>query len=183
MARTIAWFEDRGPKCALLVYIEIRCHRSTDGASLHRYRVEPLKTTIFHSTRRYLEQHGKPVAFYSGHNRTRCSGSTTSDGHQVATVSNAVRQTFALNNEILNHRYPLCQHARKAKGRVERAQQDAASDRLVKGDATRRHRHDATGQRVPADLYRAVQCEVRESMSSSQPDRPASIIDRTRPTR
>ena len=54
------WFEDRGPKCTLLVYIDDATGRLlelrfTDSESTFDY---------FHSTRRYLEQHGKPVAFY-----------------------------------------------------------------------------------------------------------------------
>ena len=55
------WFEDRGPACTLLVYIDdangrLMELRFVDSESAFDY---------FYSTRRYLERYGKPVAFYS----------------------------------------------------------------------------------------------------------------------
>src|SRR5438093_2519233 len=56
-----AWFEDRGPRCTLLVYVDDATSRLmelcfADTESTFDY---------FHATRRYLERHGKPMAFYS----------------------------------------------------------------------------------------------------------------------
>jgi hypothetical protein len=55
-----AWFEERGPRCTLLVYVDDATSR------LQELRFAPESTfDYFESTRRYLELHGKPVAFYS----------------------------------------------------------------------------------------------------------------------
>jgi len=56
------WFEDRGPQCTLLVFIDDATSRL-----MHRQLVESESTfAYFHATRAYLETWGKPVAFYSG---------------------------------------------------------------------------------------------------------------------
>ena len=56
-----AWFEDRGPTCTLLVYVDDATSR------LLELRLVASESTFdyFTSTRAYLEHHGKPVAFYS----------------------------------------------------------------------------------------------------------------------
>lgn len=55
------WFENRGPRCALRVYV--------DGATgrLMELRFVKSESTFdyFNSTHTYLERFGKPVAFYS----------------------------------------------------------------------------------------------------------------------
>lgn len=55
------WFEDRGPDCTLLVYID-----DATGKLMELLFV-PVETTFayFAATRHYLEQHGRPLAFYS----------------------------------------------------------------------------------------------------------------------
>src|SRR5204863_7475584 len=56
-----AWFEDRGPVCTLLVYVEDATSRLMELAFAE------VESTFdyFRATRRYLERHGKPMAFYS----------------------------------------------------------------------------------------------------------------------
>jgi hypothetical protein len=63
------WFEDRGPQCTLLVFIDDATSRL-----MHLQFVESESTPVqargrlfayFHATRAYLEAWGKPVAFYS----------------------------------------------------------------------------------------------------------------------
>jgi hypothetical protein len=55
------WFEDRGPQCTLLVYVDDATSRL-----MHLKLVETESTfDHFQATREYLEAHGKPVAFYS----------------------------------------------------------------------------------------------------------------------
>ena len=55
------WFEDRGPQCTLLVYVDDATSRL-----MHLKFVETESTfDYFQATREYLETHGKPVAFYS----------------------------------------------------------------------------------------------------------------------
>ena len=55
------WFEDRGPPCTLLVFVDDATSR------LMHLRFVPTKSTFdyFEATRAYLQRHGKPVAFYS----------------------------------------------------------------------------------------------------------------------
>ncbi|MCJ7825304.1 MAG: integrase core domain-containing protein, partial [Anaerolineales bacterium] len=59
-----AWFEDRGPACTLLVYID-----DATGRLLELFFV-PVESTFayFVATRRYLHRHGEPVSFYSDQN-------------------------------------------------------------------------------------------------------------------
>jgi transposase len=55
------WFEDRGPQCTLLVFIDDATSRL-----MHLQLVESESTfAYFHATRAYLEPWGKPVASYS----------------------------------------------------------------------------------------------------------------------
>ena len=55
------WFEDRGPRCTLLVYVDDATSR------LMELRFVDSESTFdyFASTASYLHRHGKPVAFYS----------------------------------------------------------------------------------------------------------------------
>ena len=56
-----AWFEGRGPKCTLLVFVDDATSR------LMELRFEVSESTVgyFAATRSYLDRHGKPVALYS----------------------------------------------------------------------------------------------------------------------
>src|SRR5213596_2735561 len=115
-----AWFEDRGPRCTLLVYVDDATSRLmelcfADTESTFDY---------FHATRRYLERHGKPMAFYSDRlsvfhvqARDRAQG-----GPGLSQFGRALR---ALNIDS------LCANSPQAKGRVERAN-GTLQDRLVK---------------------------------------------------
>ena len=74
-----AWFEDRGPACSLLVYID-----DATGQLLELY-FTPSETTFsyFAATQRYLARHGRPVAFYSDKHsifRLTNSAATTAGG-------------------------------------------------------------------------------------------------------
>ncbi|WP_175108489.1 ISNCY family transposase, partial [Pararobbsia alpina] len=55
------WFEQRAPACTLLVYVDDATSRLM---ALHFTATEST-FSYFEATRAYLEQHGKPVAFYS----------------------------------------------------------------------------------------------------------------------
>jgi hypothetical protein len=53
------WFEDRGPQCTLLVFVD-----DATGRLMHLQFVESESTfAYFHAARAYLEIWGKPVAF------------------------------------------------------------------------------------------------------------------------
>jgi helix-turn-helix protein len=113
------WFESRGPKCTLLVYID-----DATGQLMECQFVTSESTfTYFDSTRRYLEKHGKPVAFYSDKHsvfRTNKTGEFGGDG-----ITQFGRALADLNIDI------ICANTPQAKGRVERVNQ-TLQDRLVK---------------------------------------------------
>jgi hypothetical protein len=53
-----AWFEDRGPRCTLLVYVDDATSRLMEL----RFVASESAFDYFASTRSYLERYGKPVA-------------------------------------------------------------------------------------------------------------------------
>jgi hypothetical protein len=113
------WFEGRGPKCTLLVYID-----DATGKLMECQFVKSESTfTYFDSTCRYLEKHGKPVAFYSDKHsvfRTNKTGELGGDG-----VTQFGRALAELNVDI------ICANSPQAKGRVERVNR-TLQDRLIK---------------------------------------------------
>ena len=113
------WFEDRGPQCTLLVFID-----DATGRLMHLQFVESESTfAYFHAARAYLEAWGKPIAFYSdkhGVFRVNHPGALGGDG-----MTQFGRALHALNIDI------ICANSSQAKGRVERAHK-TLQDRLVK---------------------------------------------------
>jgi len=113
------WFEDRGPQCTLLVFVDDATSRL-----MHLQFVESESTfAYFHAARAYLEAWGKPVAFYSdkhGVFRVNHPGALAGDG-----MTQFGRALHALNIDI------ICANSSPAKGRVERANK-TLQDRLVK---------------------------------------------------
>ncbi len=114
-----AWFEDRGPKCTLLVYVDDATSR------LMELRFVPSESAFdyFTSTRAYLERHGKPVVFYS--DKASIFRVARQDNPKRPGVTQFGRALSELNIEI------LCANTPQAKGRVERAHL-TLQDRLVK---------------------------------------------------
>ena len=113
------WFEDRGPQCTLLVFVDDATSRL-----MHLQFVESESTfAYFHAARAYLEAWGKPVAFYSDKHdvfRVNHPGALGGDG-----MTQFGRALHALNIDI------ICANSSPAKGRVERAHK-TLQDRLVK---------------------------------------------------
>ena len=115
-----AWFEDRGPKCTLLVFID-----DATGRLVELWYV-PQETFFGYgeAVRHYIERHGKPIAFYSDKhgifrvNQPRPLGTTSG-------MTQFERAMQDLDIQI------LCANSPQAKGRVERANQ-TLQDRLVK---------------------------------------------------
>lgn len=74
------WFEDRGPACTALVFIDDATSR------LMQILFNGTESTFgyFEATRRYIDQHGKPLAFYSDKAsifRVNKASATGGDGH------------------------------------------------------------------------------------------------------
>jgi hypothetical protein len=112
-----AWFEDRGPTCTLLAFVD----DATSRLMALRFVTSESAFDYFRTTRAYLETHGKPVAFYSDkHNIFRVNNGEGGDR-----VTQFGRALTALNIDI------ICANSPQAKGRVERAF-GTLQDRLVK---------------------------------------------------
>ena len=113
------WFEDRGDPCTLLVFIDDATSR------LMELRFVPSESTFsyFAALERYLEKHGRPVAFYS--DKYSVFRVAKKDAKGGAGMTQFGRALSELNIEI------LCANSSQAKGRVERANR-TLQDRLVK---------------------------------------------------
>jgi transposase len=115
-----AWFEDRGPKCTLLVYID-----DATGQLLELWFV-PDETFFAYceASRHYFERYGKPVAYYSDKH-----GIFRVNQPRPLGLSSGLTQ-FGRAMQELDIQI-LCANSPQAKGRVERANQ-TLQDRLVK---------------------------------------------------
>lgn len=113
------WFENRGPQCTLLVFIDDATSRL-----MHLRFVETESTfDYFVAARTYLERYGKPIAFYSDKHATfRVNKADATGGNGMTQFGRALHQ---LNIDI------ICANIPQAKGRVERAN-GTLQDRLVK---------------------------------------------------
>jgi hypothetical protein len=112
------WFEDRGPMCTLLVFIDDATSRL-----MHLQFVDTESTfAYFAATKGYLEAHGKPVAFYSDKHSVFRVAKPGLTGDAMTQFGRALNK---LKIEI------ICANSSQAKGRVERANK-TLQDRLVK---------------------------------------------------
>ena len=113
------WFEERAPACTLLVFIDDATSRLM---ALHFTATEST-FSYFEAMRRYLEQHGKPVALYSDKASVfHCNSHSVTPGKGVTQFGRAL---YELNVDT------FCANSSQAKGRVERANL-TLQDRLVK---------------------------------------------------
>lgn len=112
-----AWFEDRGARCCLIVFID------DATGELGALRFVPVESTraYMETLQVYLCAHGRPVALYS-------------DQHSIFRVNHPEREgeltQFSRALQTLDIA-PIHANAPQAKGRVERANQ-TLQDRLVK---------------------------------------------------
>lgn len=118
------WFEGRGPKCALLVYIDDATSRI-----LHAEFIKVEDTfNLMRCTQTYLLRHGRPVAFYvdkdSIYNVNR-QASIDEELRDIHPITQFTRAMTELGIEVILANSP------QAKGRVERGF-DTHQDRLVK---------------------------------------------------
>lgn len=113
------WFEGRGPRCTLLVFID-----DATSETLHLKFVKSENMfDYFEATREYIEKHGRPEAFYPdkhGVFRVNHEGALSGDG----------RTQFGRAMEELEIEL-ICANSPQAKGRVERRNRDF-QNRLIK---------------------------------------------------
>jgi hypothetical protein len=114
-----AWFEARGEACTLLAFID----DATSRLMQLRFVASESAFDYFRATRAYLEEHGKPVAFYSDrHSIFRVNAKDAAGGDGITQFGRVLSE---LNIDI------ICANSPQAKGRVERAFA-TLQDRLVK---------------------------------------------------
>ena len=113
-----AWFEERGEKCCLLVFID-------DATSkILQLLFVPIETTVgyFKAMREYIERCGVPVSIYSDkHSIFRIN--MPESKHEGETQFQRAMGELGIK--------PICANSPQAKGRVERAN-GILQDRLVK---------------------------------------------------
>jgi hypothetical protein len=112
------WFEDRGPQCTLLVFID-----DATSELMHLKMVESENTFAYmDAMTAYIEAHGKPVAIYSDKHGVFRNNTASAKGDGMTHFGRALE---TLNIEV------ICANSPQAKGRVERAN-GTLQDRLVK---------------------------------------------------
>ena len=113
------WFEGRGPKCTLLVFID-----DATSETLHLKFVKSENIfDYFKATREYLEKHGIPEAFYPDkHSVFRVNREEALSGDGITQFGRAMEE---LGIEL------ICANTPQAKGRVERRNRDF-QNRLIK---------------------------------------------------
>ncbi len=113
------WFEGRADKCCLIVYIDDATGKLT---ALEFTEVESTYDYM-NITRQHIEQHGKPVAFYSDkHSVFKVNQPEAQSGTHTTQFGRALHE---LNIEL------ICANSPQAKGRVERVN-STLQDRLIK---------------------------------------------------
>jgi len=112
------WFEGRGPKCTLLVYV----HDATSMLTSLYFAPRESTHMYFLATQQHLEAYGKPVTFYSDKLGVfKVNKKST----QEKMITQFGRGLYELNIDL------ICANTCQAKGRVERANK-TLQDRLVK---------------------------------------------------
>jgi hypothetical protein len=119
-----AWFEERAPRCVLLIYIDDATSRLLYGEFVE---VEDT-VTLLRATKSYLRQYGRPIAFYVDKDsiyRVNRQATIEEQLRDNAPLTQFTRAMTELGIEVIPANSP------QAKGRVERSF-DTHQDRLVK---------------------------------------------------
>lgn len=111
------WFEDRAPRCCLLVMID----DATSEIMAMRFVEHETTINYFEIMREYIKRHKRPLAIYSD----RHSVFKISKGEKVTSRTQFERAMKELEIEMIHARSP------QAKGRVERAN-GTLQNRLIK---------------------------------------------------
>lgn len=164
-----AWFEERAPKCTLLVYVDDATSRLMEV----RFVASESTFDYFASTRSYLERYGKPVAFYS--DRASIFRVAASETRKRPGTTQFARALSELNIDI------VCANTPQAKGRVERAHL-TLQDRLVKELRLRDISTPEAGNDFLAafrDDYNArFACAAQSDYDAHRPVRPDEDLER-----
>lgn len=112
------WFEGRGPRCTLLVFID----DATSRILWLEFVTGESVIGVMIATIKYLEKFGRPVSFYVDYGSVWSVNTNNPDRDKLTQFERAMKE---LDIQIIHARSP------QAKGRVERANQ-TLQDRLIK---------------------------------------------------
>lgn len=118
------WFEGRGPRCVLLIYIDDATSRILYGEFV---KVEDT-LTLMRGTWNYLKRWGRPAAYYVDRDsiyKVNLSAKYEGVWHDEKPITQFTRAMEELGINV------ICANTPQAKGRVERSF-DTHQDRLVK---------------------------------------------------
>ena len=99
------WFEERGPACTLLVYID----DATSRLMYLHFTYSESTFSYFEATRAYLELHGKPQAFYS--DKARANGAAFA--YTIFDKLPEAGQAAIVENKRLGHVLKIVQEVQK----------------------------------------------------------------------
>ncbi len=153
------WFEDRGPTCSLLVFVD----DATGRLMQLRFVRSESAFTYFEALELYLKHHGAPIAFYSDkHSVFRVAKKEAKGGQGMTQFGRALCE---LNIEI------LCANSSQAKGRKEMRLADIcdmeAGNAFLPGFMEDYNKRFAIVPARPGDLHRPL---------NLAPDRLAQIL-------
>ncbi|MFI0478925.1 MAG: ISNCY family transposase [Candidatus Rhabdochlamydia sp.] len=112
-----AWFEDRGPRCTLLLAVDDATGKITAG----RFEEEETTEGYFRLIKAYIQSHGKPACLYTD----KYSSFYVSHGEDRSKPTQFNRAMKELGIKM------IAAHSPQAKGRIERTN-GILQDRLVK---------------------------------------------------
>lgn len=113
------WFEDRGPQCTLIAYVDDATSRLMHGSFVSSEST----FDYLRETEAYVMRHGRPIAFFSDkHSIFRVSKPDAKGGDGLTQFTRALSE---INIDL------ICANSPQAKGRVERSF-GTLQDRLVK---------------------------------------------------
>lgn len=118
------WFEGRGPRCVLIIYIDDATSRILYGEFVH---VEDT-LTLLRTTKAYLLRYGRPIAFYVDKDsiyKVNLQATIEEELRDLDPITQFTRAMEELNIKVISANSP------QAKGRVERGF-GTHQDRLVK---------------------------------------------------
>ncbi len=157
------WFEERGPQCTLLAYVDDATSRLMHGSFV------PSESAFdyFRETKAYVALYGRPIAFYSDkHAIFRVNRVETRGGDGLTQFARALHE---INVDL------ICANGPQAKGRIERSF-GTLQDRLVKelrlaGIAT----PEAANAFLPSFLERYNERFAKPPSSEMDAHRPVSL--------
>lgn len=155
------WFEGRGPKCTLLVYID-----DATSELLHLEFVPSESTfAIMGATGRYLEKHGRPLSIYADkaavfRNASRSRSVSKTDSEMLTQFTRGLDELGVTL---------ICANTPQAKGRVERSN-GVLQDRLIKA-----MRLDGISDMESANEYAARYIEAHNAKFARIPANPKDL--------